>query len=148
MLRCFSSLGCPEFSLDQTLALAARHGISAVELRALGGTIDLPAHLSAQFGTPAQLAAHLHRTQPAVRITALDTSLHLVGTTSAEREQLTILATWAEALGVRRLRVFDGGKLADDAEIAEAGSTLQWWRELQHQQQAWQQRRRPYGHRR
>jgi hypothetical protein len=41
--RTFSSLGCPELDLEQTLALAARHGLPGVELRCLSGTIDLPA---------------------------------------------------------------------------------------------------------
>jgi sugar phosphate isomerase/epimerase len=130
MLRCFSSLGCPDFSLADTLALAARHGISAVELRALGGTIELPGYLAAQFGSPAQLADQLRATPSPVRITAFDSSLHLVGATEAARAQLTALAPWAEALGARWLRVFDGGKLADEAEVAEAGATLRWWQDL------------------
>ena len=137
MLRCVSSLGCPDFSLDATLALAAQHGIPAVELRALGGTIDLPAYLTAQFGSPAQLAAQLLAAPAPVRIAAFDTSLHLVGATPAEREQVIALAPWADALGVRRLRVFDGGKSADDAEMAEAVATLGWWQALR-RERGWQ----------
>lgn len=131
MLRCFSSLGCPDFSLTQALALAARHRIDAVELRALGGTIDLPGQLIAQFGSPSQLAARLTATPPAARIVALDASLHLVNPKPAEREQLTALAPWAEALDIPWLRVFDGGSLADEVEIAEAAATLHWWQEMQ-----------------
>jgi hypothetical protein len=52
MLRCFSSLGCPDFSLAETLALAAKHGIGAGELRALGGTVELPAYFAEKFRTP------------------------------------------------------------------------------------------------
>lgn len=131
LLRCLSSLGCPGFSLDETLALAAVHRIPAVELRTLGDTVDLVAYLTATFGTPAKLAAHV---KPApVRIVALDASLHLVGATAAEREQLVSFVPWADALGVRWLRVFDGGKTADAVEIAEAAETMRWWRDLRRQ---------------
>jgi hypothetical protein len=41
-VHAFSSLGWPEASLDEILALAARHRITTVELRSLGGTVDLP----------------------------------------------------------------------------------------------------------
>jgi len=40
---------------------------------------------------------------------------------------------WAEALGVTWLRVFDGGRLADSAELAEAVATLDWWQNLRRQ---------------
>lgn len=126
--RCFSSLGCPELSLDATLALAARHDVPLVELRALDGTVDLPAYFTAQFGSPERLAARL-RGSP-VRIAAFNASLRLVGTTEAEREQLVALGPWAEAAGVRWLRVFDGGKWADTAEFIEAAETVRWWRAL------------------
>jgi sugar phosphate isomerase/epimerase len=126
--RCLSSLGCPDYSLEETLALATKHGVSAVELRTLGSTVDLPEYFSQHYGNPAGLADAL-RDAP-VRIAALDASLHLVGATTAEREQLVALAPWADALGVVWLRVFDGGKQADATELTEAAETLRWWREL------------------
>lgn len=128
LLRCFSSLGCPELSLDETLALAAKHDIPAVELRALGGTLDLPAQLAAQFGSPDRLGARL--AESPVRVVAFNPSLRLVGPTDADRDQLIALAPWADAAGARWLRVFDGGTLADAAEIAEAAATIRWWRGL------------------
>ncbi len=137
MLRCFSSLGCPEFSLEDTLDLAGRYGISAIELRALGGTVDLPAYLAGRFGSPAALAAARRAHPGPVEIAACNASLHLVGSTPAERDQLVALVPWAEALGVRWLRVFDGGRRADDAELAEATATLRWWRDLR-QEHGWQ----------
>jgi sugar phosphate isomerase/epimerase len=133
--RAFSTLGCPELSLDEALALAARHDMGAIELRALGGTLDLAAYLAKQFGTPAALAAHL-RGAP-VRVIALDTSLHVIGVTSEERATLLNFLPWAEALGVRWLRVFDGGKNGDDAELAQAADTLAWWKNLR-RERSWQ----------
>ena len=127
LLRSFSSLGCPDFALDEMLTLAAKHGLSGVELRAVGGTVELPAYFAAQFGSPEALAEKL-RGSP-VRVVALDTSLRLIGGTREEREVLLEFVPWAEALGVPRLRVFDGGKTADAAELAAAAETVAWWRD-------------------
>ncbi len=126
--RAFSTLGFPEATIDEVIALAEKHGLDGVELRALGGTIDLPAHFAATGGSPATLAGRLRPAR--VRIVSLDTSLHLIGGTAAEREKFTEFLPWAEALGVRWLRVFDGGRDAGPAELADAAETVRWWREL------------------
>ncbi len=105
--RACSSLGCPELSLEETLALAARHGLDAVELRTLEGTTDLPALFARRYGTPEKLAA-LVAAQP-VRIVALDTSLRLADHQPGDWAAFLTFVPWAEALGVRWLRVFDGG---------------------------------------
>ncbi len=131
--RAFSTLGCPEFALGEALALAERHGMDAIELRSLGSTVDLPAYFTKKFGTPEQLRCQ----PPAGRIMALDTSFTLIGATPAARDALRQFVPWAEALGVPHLRVFDGGRLADATEVAEAAATLQWWRELR-TRQGWQ----------
>ena len=135
LLRCFSSLGCPDSSLDETLALAADHRIGAVELRALGGTVELAAYFAEKFGGPAALAGRVRAS--GVRVVALDTSLRLAGATAAEREQLAAFAPWADAVGARWLRVFDGGRNADPTELAEAAETVRWWRALR-QERGWQ----------
>lgn len=152
MLRCFSTLGCPDLSLDAALALAHHHRLDAIELRALGGSVDLPAYFAANFGTPAALAAHVRERAPGVRVIALDTSLQLAtggtagigpmghmgplgpmkGAPEQDRQREAFLAfvPWAEALGVRWLRVFDGkGTAPPEAAIAEAAGTVCWWRE-------------------
>lgn len=126
--RCFSTLGCPELSLDAVLALAAKHEVGSVEVRSLGGTTELANYFAAHFGSPQALAEHLRGS--AVRIVAFDASLRLVNGTSTERDQLVAMVPWAEALGLKWLRVFDGGKTADAADIAAAYETLSWWREL------------------
>ncbi|MBM3852528.1 MAG: sugar phosphate isomerase/epimerase [Verrucomicrobia bacterium] len=128
MQRCFSSLGCPELTLDEMFALATRHGLAALELRAVGGTVDVPGWLRSTHGSPEQAAAHWRSRGTSIRLAAFNTSLHLVGGTPAERDQLLAFVPWAEALGVRWLRVFDGGRLADAPEIAAATETLHWWR--------------------
>ena len=131
VLRCFSSLGCPDFSLGETLALATKHGIDGVELRALGGTVELPTYLAAQFGSPAALAKKLRSGK--IRVVALDTSFKLVGAAPGDREKFLACVPWAEALGVRWLRAFDGGQAANDAELASAAKTMNWWRTLRNE---------------
>jgi sugar phosphate isomerase/epimerase len=125
--RCFSSLGCPDASLDETLALAMKHQIDAVELRSLSGTVELHRYFAEKFGTPQNLAAQVRAS--GVRVVALNASMHLAGATEAEREQLVAFAPWADALGAHWLRVFDG-KEADAAALAPALETLRWWRAL------------------
>ncbi|MDB6115788.1 MAG: Sugar phosphate isomerase/epimerase [Lacunisphaera sp.] len=125
-LRAFSTLGCPEAPLGEALGVASRHRLDGVELRSLGGSVDLPAYFAKKFGSPAQLIAQ----RPALPVFALSTSLKLIGSTPAAREAFLQFVPWAEALAVPRLRVFDGGANLDAAELADAATTLEWWREL------------------
>lgn len=126
--RGFSSLGCPQATLAQVFALAEKHGLQFVELRMLGGSIDLPVYFKEHYKTPTGLAAATAGS--AVRVLALDGSMRLIGNTEADREALLAWVPWAEAAGIRWLRVFDGGKTADDGEIAHAAATLHWWASL------------------
>lgn len=126
--RAFSTLGCVEASLDEALALARRHGIDGVELRGLGGHLDLPAHLAATAGSPAALAARRTAAPPTERIVALDTFCRLADATAVDRTALSAHAPWADALGARWLRVFDGGAPGDAAAGERMLATLGWWR--------------------
>ena len=135
--RGFSTLGCPDLSLEEVLEWGRRFSIDAVELRSLAGTTDLPAHFAGQYGSPEALAEHLARRRTAVkageapdpRIVALGTSFRLVGAGPGDRDALLAQALWADGLGVPWLRVFDGGRDADAVELAEAAASLAWWRE-------------------
>ena len=123
----FSTLGCAELELGEALGLAAHHGLDAIEIRALGGTIDLVGYFTERFGSPAGLAEVLEASP--VAVCAFNTSLRLVGATAQAKEEFLRYLPWAEAAGIRSLRVFDGGETGDADELAEALSTLQWWRE-------------------
>jgi sugar phosphate isomerase/epimerase len=127
-MRIYSTLGSPALNLEETLALAARHGLDGVELRVLGGTIELPTYLTATYGTPAALAERV-AAQP-IKILSFDTSLHLAHSTVEEREAFLKFLPWAEALDVPRLRVFDGGKVGDAATHRAMAETVAWWRAL------------------
>lgn len=126
--RAFSTLGCPELSLDEAIALAERYQIDAIELRALGGQLDLPRYLSGKFQNPAILADRM-RNSP-VKIATLDTSFKLIGHEPADRSALLEFVPWAEALEVKYLRIFDGGHDAGDGDIHQATETIEWWREV------------------
>ncbi len=129
MLRAFSTLGCPESDWPEAVAIASRHHIDAIELRSLGDTINLPAHFSAEFGAPDSFGEAM-RALP-VRIASLDTSLHLADAKSLDKEQFLAFAPWADAAGIRWLRVFDGGtKLSERAAVTAAAETVKWWREI------------------
>jgi sugar phosphate isomerase/epimerase len=125
--RCISTLGCPDFSLDEALALAARHRLDAVEIRALAGTVDVPAVLSAAYGEPARLSARMRTA--AVPIVSLDASLKLADNNPTDRAAFLQLLPWAEACGVPWLRVFDGGKQTDAATHRAMADTVEWWRD-------------------
>ncbi len=132
--RAISTLGCPDHSLEQVLALAERHALDAVEIRALAGTVDVPAVLAAAYGTPAALAARM-RSAP-VPIVSLDTSLKLAENSPADRAAFLQFLPWAEACGVPWLRVFDGGKHADTATHRAMADTVAWWR-AERQRHGW-----------
>ena len=106
--QAFSTLGCPDLTLEETLALAERHQVDAVELRALGGSLELPSYLKNQYGTPEALAGKLRGRR--VNILSLSTSLHVIGGQPGEREKFLEFVPWAEALGARWLRIFDSEK--------------------------------------
>ena len=39
----FSTIGCPDYDIDQVIAMAKDNGYSGVEIRFLRGTVDLAA---------------------------------------------------------------------------------------------------------
>lgn len=134
-LRGFSTLGCAERTLPEILALAVRHQLGAVEVRALGGRLDLPGYLKEKHGDPGQLAKEVASAPTC--IVALGTSLKLTEATAAAREALLQFVPWAEALRVPWLRVFDGDVKDGEGGLDRAAGTMAWWRELRARHQ-WQ----------
>jgi sugar phosphate isomerase/epimerase len=135
---CFSTLGCAELAWPAVAALAHRHRIPEIELRALGDRLDLPTYLREHYGTPASFAAAVRA--EGLRVPVLDTSLNLHQHDEAARNAFLEFIPWAEALGTPFLRVFDGGRFDADATAAAftpAYATLAWWRELR-AQHGWQ----------
>jgi sugar phosphate isomerase/epimerase len=118
-------------SLTQVFALARAHRIAAVELRALEGQLDLPAYFAARGDSPTALAAEVAAS--GIRVVSLGTSLRLIDGTEEDRARFLEFVPWAEALGVARLRVFDGGTDAGADELERAAGAIRWWRALRAQ---------------
>lgn len=121
----FSTLGCPDLDLPEAAQLARLHGVAQIELRALGGTTALPDYFAALYTSPDALAALVP--ELGVTVAALGTSLRLIGSTPETRDAFAAYVPWALALGAPYLRVFDGGHGANEAELADAAATLDWW---------------------
>jgi sugar phosphate isomerase/epimerase len=126
--RAFSTLGCPGLDLAGVCTLARAHGIGAVELRVLEGSVDLPAYFRGLGMSPA--AVRSAADAAGIRIVAIDTSLRLIDGTPEDREKFLEMVPLAEAAGAARLRVFDGGSGADAAEMERASAAVRWWRSL------------------
>ncbi len=129
MNPCFSTLGCDEMDWPAAAALARKHNIRHIELRALGGRTDLPAYLHETFGTPEAFAARA--TADGIAVPMFDTSFSLHAGDEAARTALLDAVPWAEALGARWLRVFDGGKFdpsAGEGAFDIPAGAIAWWR--------------------
>lgn len=126
--RVISTIGCAELELPECLELATRHGLHGIELRVLGGSPNLPKHLERRYGTPAALAQAVGAAGG--RVVVLDTMLRLAGGSEADRMEFLKFVPWAEALGVRWLRVFDGDCATGRSGAGEAVETISWWRDL------------------
>jgi sugar phosphate isomerase/epimerase len=130
-LDCLSTLGCADLELDAAITLARRFGLRQLELRALANRLDLPDYLTERFGSPAGLAAHLRST--GMSIPVLDTSFSLADREARERDDFLAFVPWAEALGTRYLRVFDGFQFAPSDPVAAvdaATATVCWWQKM------------------
>ncbi len=103
----FSTVACPEWTLEQVVAKAAEFGYEGIELRTLGADSTVLASDPARLGV--EKAAAILRDQP-VKLVCLSTSLclHHRDDTAAKhalrqvREQMAV----AQALGAPALRVF------------------------------------------
>lgn len=134
---CFSSLGCPEYTLGEMATLALGTGISLLELRALENTTDLPRLL---FEAPGgwEGARDLLRRRN-LRVRMLGSSFKLVGGGEDQWAGLLDFARLAEALEVPYLRAFGGGtwgKALKAGDYQEAAENLRWW-EGEREAQGW-----------
>jgi len=132
--RIISTLGCPDLTLEQALDLAERFGLDGIELRAVAGTVELADWLTATYHTPENLSVALRGRR--VSVEAIDASFRLMGSGEDGIDELAALAPWAEVLGVRFLRVFDGGP-ADAADFTATAAMVRTWNELRHAR-SWQ----------
>ena len=101
----FSTLGCPQWGIDEILDAARANGYEGVELRFYQGTLDLPKALAGFRGGPAAFRRRFERA--GVAICCLDSSVVLSAPdpSLSEGEQMIELAL---TLGAPYVRVFGG----------------------------------------
>ena len=126
----FSTLGCPEMTLEEICELARTFGLQYSELRAIEQRVDLPTLFQDQFGSPESLASYLNDQK--IGISCFDTSLKMVGNSTEDKIAFLEFLPWAEAAGTQFLRVFDGGTVdtgLNDIAYGIACDTIDWWLE-------------------
>jgi sugar phosphate isomerase/epimerase len=125
----FSTLGCPEFSLEEACKLAAEFQLDALELRSLWGRVDLP-QCAAELGiSPDQARALLSRFH--LRVPVAGSSFKLVGNDVASRADFLDYCRWAESWHIPNVRVFGGGTWGQplgESDYGHAVETVTWWR--------------------
>ena len=124
---CISTLGCPKLTIDEAIALAANYGIHSLELRTLGGSLDLHGYFAKHVESDTEKFLELAASG---KIAAIDTSFGIASNTHEDRNELLKYAMLADSLGASRLRVFGGFPFAeefDEKRLAKAVETLEWW---------------------
>lgn len=137
---CFSSLGCPDLSLEQVASLAGEFEIPRLELRSLNNRTDLPALLADFPG--GWKGASLYLRERGLRVQVLGTSFKLVGHTPALWSELLAFATLAEALGTPYVRAFGGGVWGSPLRAEDyqaAAEALAFW-ETERRARGWKVR--------
>lgn len=123
-----STLGCSELDLRGAAELAGRFGIRSLELRALEGRIDLAHYFAETYGTPEAFSREVRSL--GVEVPVVDSSFSLLGHSPEDRQELIRLVPWAESLGCKRIRVFDGGSYSPSLspqQLDEFQIALEWW---------------------
>jgi sugar phosphate isomerase/epimerase len=120
----FSTLACPSWEWKKILDFAEEHGFSAIELRGIGGKLDLPA-------LPLFAADHIEQTKQEIRasklrIACVSSSAQMYVEDAAKRAKELADARrfidLAAALGAPYVRVF-GGKAESDKSPVPSDET-------------------------
>lgn len=106
----FSTIGCPDYTIDQVVDTAKALGFSGVEIRFLRGTVDLAGLEEFQ---PPRIAQTRRRFEDAgVAVVAINTGVRMVSLDpaqrAAQREAARVQIGMAVALGAPYLRLFGG----------------------------------------
>jgi len=131
MQLAFSTLGCPEWSMDIIVATAQQMGYDGIEYRGLLGDIELPC--SAEFSPP-QIGTTRRKHELAhLRIVCLSSSVQVVASTVTDEEcrqavtQVKAYIDLAHEVDAPFVRVFCGPiplSLTRDAALYAASCTL------------------------
>ena len=106
----FSTLGCPNYHVDEVIAIAVANGFAGVEIRFIRGTVDLA---SLPEFSPGGIGETRRKFDDAgIAVVGIGTSLRMVSLDSVERakqmESAKVNTDIAAGLGATYLRVFGG----------------------------------------
>lgn len=113
----FSTLGCPNYTVDEIIAMAAGNGYRGVEIRFVRGTVDIA---SLPEFTPAGIGETRRKFEDAgIAVVGIGTSLKMLSLDADVRvkqmDAARVNTEIAASLGARYLRLF-GGPLPPDQD--------------------------------
>jgi sugar phosphate isomerase/epimerase len=126
---CFSTLGCADLSLREICDLAWDFQVPGVELRAIGGRLDLPQY-TVEAGLSPAVIGEICRSRH-TRLIVAGSSCKLTSASENDRKELIAFCAWADALKIPFVRVFGGGAWGErltDSDFANAVQFIHWWR--------------------
>jgi len=127
MKLAFTTLGCPDWTLDQIIAGAREYGFDGVDFRGCAGEMDL--WTLPEFASDLDATARRLR-DAGLEVPCMSSSGRLLRDTDDERaaslDNLTRFVEIGAALGARLVRVFGGynGERSEDDARAEAAATV------------------------
>lgn len=130
MQTCFSSIGCPDYTLEEIADLALKFDIPLLELRSVSRSMDLPRLFAETEGGWPGAAELLKAKNLQVRV--LGTSFRLIGGGEEAWKALLDFGALAECLEVPYLRAFGGGDWGTPhsaEEMREAAENVLRWNE-------------------
>jgi sugar phosphate isomerase/epimerase len=106
----FSTIGCPDYDIDQVIGIAKQNGYTGVEIRFIRGTVDLA---SLEEFSPGRIGETRRRFEDAgIDVVGINTGVRMASLEGAVRSKQMEAARAnldiAEALGAKYLRVFGG----------------------------------------
>ena len=112
MKLCFSTLGCCDRDLESIIALARQYGISALEIRGIGGVMDNAAIEVLSETEREKTLALLSENGIKPVVLGTSCSFHNVERLEAVMAEGETCVRLAEAMGIKYIRVF-GDRIAE-----------------------------------
>lgn len=113
----FSTIGCPDYGIDEVIALATANGYDGIEIRHLRGTVDIVG--LDEFSPPRIAETRAKFDDAGIRVVGINSSVRMNSLDPAKRAEAMELAranlAIAEGLGAPFIRVF-GGPLPEDQD--------------------------------
>lgn len=125
---CFSTLGCADLPFLKICELAGDFHIPGIELRGIGGRMDMPQYCASEGLTSGRMAELCQQQQ--TRLVVAGSSVKLTTASLKDREELLTFCSWADSLHIPYVRVFGGGsweKPLTEADYEQAVALLHWW---------------------